>query len=260
MTNKLAAELQRLFLLPSGTDAPPARVDAQGRVRALVFELTRGPDWDLLGRVWRGVQAELGLPAPGIAVSGVDALQLWFSLAQPVPAARAQAFLQGLRQRFLADVDARRVRLWPTADATAHSPQGHAATVPALQESGNWSAFVAPDLAPVFGDTPWIDIPPNDEGQAGLLRALVPVGPEDFESALAALDRDMSSGAMSTATPAAAPVALPTAPAREPSTVSAAESTAREQALRFLLQVMHDEGAAPALRIEAAKALLQPGR
>ncbi|RYH22571.1 MAG: hypothetical protein EON54_25220, partial [Alcaligenaceae bacterium] len=144
MTNKLTFELQRLFLLCASGDAAPAQIDAQGSVRALVFELTRGPDWELLGRVWRGVQADLDLPAPGIAVSGVDALQLWFSLAQPVSAVRAQAFLQGLRQRFLADVDARRVRLWPAADATAQPLHGHADQVPALQESGNWSAFVAP--------------------------------------------------------------------------------------------------------------------
>ncbi|RYY82100.1 MAG: hypothetical protein EOO24_40970 [Comamonadaceae bacterium] len=280
--NKLATELQRLFVLPSGTDAPSAPVDAQGRVRALVFELTRGPDWDVLGRVWRGVQTELDLPAPGIAVSGVDALQLWFSLAQPVPAARAQAFLQGLRQRFLADVDARRVRLWPVADATAQPLQGHAAPVPALQDSGNWSAFVAPDLVPVFGDTPWLDIPPNEEGQAHLLRVLVPIQPVDFEAALTALGGEGRPGfaAATASTSLSAPAAAPmpttsSAPAdsavriAEPVGVSlpldasasaASEADSRSQARRFLLQVMHDEGVAMALRIDAARALLQPAR
>ena len=42
--------------------------------------------------------------------------------------------------------------------------------VPQLQaETGRWSAFVAPDLAAVFGDEPVLDIPPGDEAQAELL-------------------------------------------------------------------------------------------
>ena len=36
----------------------------------------------------------------------------------------------------------------------------------------HWSAFVAPDLAHIFNDTPWLDLPPNLEGQAELLARL----------------------------------------------------------------------------------------
>ena len=202
--NRLQTEWQRLYTS-----------DTAGTVRALVLELARPADWQALALMWHGVQTDLALPPPAIAVNGVDGLQLWFSLAEPVPAARAQVFLQGLRQRFLADVDARRVRLWPAADATAQPLQGHAAPVPALQDSGNWSAFVAPDLVPVFGDTPWLDIPPNEEGQANLLRVLKPIQPVDFEAALAALGGEGRPGfaaataSASLSAPAAAPMPTP---------------------------------------------------
>lgn len=262
MNPKLRFELQRLFLLPSGPDASSLVIDAEGQVRALVLELTRAPDWAVLGRVWQGVQAELELPAPGIAVSGVDALQLWFSLAAPVPVARARAFLDGLRQRFLAEVDVRRVRLWPATDATVQpSAQRHAALVPALQASGNWSAFVAPDLAPVFGDTPWLDIPPSEEGQANLLRVLAPMPLNDFEAALATMGMAHPTQAdvgCARAEPPSPRVLPSLATASVASMAPDSRSSDDAQARRFLRQVMDDESAPLALRIEAAKALLLP--
>lgn len=209
----------------------------------MVLELTRTPDWEVLSAVWRGVQTDLELPAPAIAVSGVDAMQLWFSLAEPVGAAQAHGFLECLRQRFLADVDARRVRMQPAADASSH-----AALVPAAQPAtGDWSAFVAPDLAPVFGETPSLDIPPNEEGQAGLLRAIACIKPAVFEAAIALLAPRAQSPQVALAPPQVLDTAaLPGSDAAEPR--------------RFLLQVMHDESVAMALRIEAAKALLQHSR
>lgn len=218
----LQSEWRRLYLARSG-----ALCDADGLVRCLVLELAGPPEWRELARVWQGVQAELDLPAPGIAVSGVDGLQLWFSLADPVTVQKGQVFLQGLVARFLADVEPRRLRLLPTADQPVR-------LVPAEQVStGNWSAFLAPDLAPVFADTPWLDIPPGDEGQTALLRGLAVIRPSLFEAAVSRL----SSRA------AAAVQAAPGA---------GGESDPRQ----FLLRVMNDESVAMALRIEAAKALL----
>lgn len=215
----LQSELRRLYLARSG-----ALSDADGLVRCLVLELAGPPEWCELSRVWQGVQAELDLPAPGIAVSGIDGLQLWFSLADPVSVSQGQAFLQGLVSRFLADVEPRRLRLLPTEDQPVR-------LVPAEQVStGNWSAFLAQDLAPVFADTPWLDIPPGDEGQTALLRVLHVVKPAVFEAAFSRL------------APRAAAVALPALAAGDPR--------------QFLLRVMNDEGVAMALRIEAAKALL----
>jgi hypothetical protein len=243
--NRLQSELHRLYLPRSpahGEDETPpsALIEATGTVRAMVMELTRPPSWELLARVWRGVQTELDLPAPAIAVSGVDGVQLWFSLAEPIAAAQAQAFLESLRARFLPDIDSRRVRLMPASNTSGPHPKGHARLVPALQEpSGNWSAFVAADLAPVFADTPWLDIPPNEEGQATLLRGLGTMKPAVFEEALKRLG------------PGTTRVDAPATPAQPVAAIAEADPK------RFLLRIMNDDSVALALRIEAAKALLQ---
>ena len=246
--NRLHSELHRLYLLRSQAHVenyaqPSALINAQAMVRAMVMELARPASWELLSKVWRGVQTELDLPAPGIAVSGVNGLQLWFSLAEPVAASQANAFLESLRVRFLPDIDSRRIRLMPAAVASALDPQRHARLVPAVQEqTGNWSAFVAADLAPIFADTPWLDIPPNEEGQATLLRGLDTIKPAVFDEALKRL--------VAITTNIAAPLAHP-----RPVTTAA-----NEDPKRFLLRVMNDDTVALALRIEAAKALLQQSR
>ncbi|MEP7102450.1 MAG: hypothetical protein ABI781_18205 [Burkholderiales bacterium] len=257
--NRLQSELHRLYLPGSAADAEggassSALVDPSGAVRALVIELTRPASWEVLAKVWHGVQAELELPAPAIAVSGTDGLQLWFSLAEPVAAARAHAFLERLRARFMPEVEPRRVRLLPAGDASALHPERHARPVPARQEPGeNWSAFVAPDLAPVFADTPWLDIPPSEEGQATLLRGLKVITPTAFESAMTQLGPgtpQLHPGvAASVATEASVDGAL-----AQDRRVSA---EAGLDPKRFLQQVMNDASVALALRIEAAKALLQ---
>ena len=59
--------------------------------------------------------------------------------------------------------------------------------MPAEVREGQWSAFVAPDLAPVFVEATWLDIPPGAEGQADLLKSLKSITPQAWESALAIL-------------------------------------------------------------------------
>jgi len=251
--NRLQSELRRLYLPHSvdpGADAEASGlIDPKGRVRAMVLEVARPASWDVLSKVWRGVQADLELPAPAIAVSGTDGLQLWFSLSDPIAIAQARAFLESLRLRFLADVVTKRLRLMPAVDVSAPHQALHARLVPAEQEqTGNWSAFVAPDLAPVFADTPWLDIPPSNDGQADLLSRLESIKPAAFEAALESLRP--------------APT-QPTGVTRETTSIDAdrmpdrpAASVGSLEAKRFLLQVMNDETVALALRIEAAKALL----
>ncbi len=259
--SRLQSELDRLYrplLQPrSEVGAQPAGlVDASGRVRCMVMELRHPPNWEVLSRVWQGVQAELELPAPAIAVSGTEGLQLWFSLAEPVPVAQAHAFLAGLQRRFLADIDARRVVLMPTADASALHPERHATLVPALQEqTGNWSAFLAQDLAPIFADTPWLDVPPNEEGQATLLRSIAVAKPQVF---LEACDKlAMGSPLQPSNAPAAAAATVAVDPGPGPGHQSPAAVPADGDPKRFLAQVMNDGTVPMALRIEAAKALLQ---
>jgi len=219
--NRLDSELQRLYGLPAPS--------AGGDLRALVLELARPADWDALARVWRGVQTDLALPAPAIAVSGSDGLQLWFSLQTAVAAARGAEFLAGLCARYLADIAPARLRLAPPA---AEPPP-----VPAEQPgTGNWSAFVAPDLAPVFVDPPWLDIQPGADGQADLLARLQSIKPAAFDAALHRLR------------PAERDAAVPR---------DAPPASADVDPRRFLQRVLNDESVALALRIEAAKALLR---
>jgi hypothetical protein len=242
--NRLQTELQRLY--GPLADARPdldldARglVDAQGRVRAMVLELARPAEWAALSAVWGGVQADLSLPAPAIAINGTDGCQLWFSLLQPVPASQAGAFLDGLRRCYLGDIAPGRVVMLPSLDAASAGPPLHARPVPALQAaSGLWSAFVASDLVPMFADEPWLDMPPNPDGQAQLLAPLKCISPAEFEQALQRL----------------APAAEPAAPGlASPATARVAASLGPK---RFLLDVMNNDCLDLALRIEAAKALL----
>lgn len=239
--NRLDTERLRLF-----ATEPDAAAD--GRVRHLVLALCGPADWAPLSAVWRGVQADLDLPAPAIAVNGVDAFELWFSLADPVPAPTAAAFLDGLCRRYLGDVAPARRRCWPSSDPGL---QVEPSRVPQLQaETGRWSAFVAPDLAAVFGDDPSLDIPPGDEAQADLLSRLRPVAHAEFQIALSRLAPEPSPFLPAVQAPVPAvvsPAAAPAGPARR-----------HDDPRAFLLDVMNDPSVAMALRIKAAKALLQP--
>lgn len=227
--NRLQSELHRLYLSPNDNS----------QVRAMVLELARPADWPALSAMWKGVQTDLALPAPAIAVSGIDGYQLWFSLTTPVTVAQAQAFLAALRERYLGDVAAQRVRLMPSIPAE---------TVPALQEkTGNWSAFVAPDLASLFADEPWLDRQPAGEGQADLLCRLKSIEPTALELALTLL---RPAGVAVNLGPIASPTASPA------TTGSVAAGGDELDPKRFLRKVMNDAGIEMHLRIDAAKALL----
>ena len=251
--DRLQTQYQRLYLPPTPDAAgAPGLIGGDGRVRALVLGL-RGPaDWDTLAPVWRGVQADLALPAPAIAVNGVDAHELWFSLAEPVPLAEASAFLQGLRRRYLAEVKPARLPLWPGPDAATTPPQPHATRIPALHpDTGRWSAFVAPDLPAVFGDDPSLDFQPGEDAQAELLSRLASIPPAAWQAALAQLQ------------PAAAvPVPVTAAVLAQPPAASPTHNALNgpyQDPRRFLLDVMNDPTVALAQRIDAAKALLASG-
>lgn len=245
MNLRLTAELQRLYGLADPVAEPGASslalVDSEGRARAMVLALRDPADWSVLSAVWRGVQSDLALPAPAIAVNGVDAYELWFSLAAPVPVAQAVDFLQGLRERYLAEVKPQRLYMRPSgADALAQSTP----LIPAQQgDSGHWSAFVAPDLPSVFGDEPVLDLPPGEDAQAELLSRLASARLNDFEAALANLR------------PAAAAPSS-TAPASLDVGRNVALTGPYDDPRRFLHDVMNDASLPLTARIEAAKALL----
>jgi hypothetical protein len=235
--NTLQAEHHRLYCA-----APSALLAPDSRVRALVLEVTGPSVWTALSQVWRGVQSELELPASAIAVNGVDGYQLWFSLVAAVESALAGVFLEGLRKRYLADVVPSRVRLWPTPDTAAPEGWRHATLVPALQASTqHWSALVAPDLAAIFEEEPWLDLTPSAEAQASVLAGLQSIKPAQFQRALEMLRL---------VDPAPAP-----APAEAPQ-VSAPTAFEAREPRAFLLEVMNNPGVPLQLRMEAAKALL----
>ncbi|MFP5462819.1 MAG: hypothetical protein ACLGII_14830 [Gammaproteobacteria bacterium] len=257
--NRLQSELLRLYLPRPAAEhaADPASaglVDARGSTRALVLEVARPADWEPLARVWRGVQTDLELPAPAVAVSGTDGLQVWFSLAEPAPVRDAHAFLEAQRLRYLPDLPSARVRMMPTEASAPSAAAAHAALAPAEQaEEGRWSAFVAPDLAALFTETPWLDIAPGIDGQADLLCRLKSIGRDDFDAARAQLAPAESA----TAAGAAQRTASGVAPAvRSESQAENARAAGSLEPREFLLRVMRDESVQLALRIEAAKALL----
>lgn len=256
--NRLQLEVHRLYGPPAlgGQDresGDSGLIDAGGRVRAMVLELARPAAWDALSTVWNGVQVDLALPAPAIAVSGKDGYQLWFSLAEPVPAPQAMAFLESLRLRYLSDIKVQRIALWPTVDASSPLQVQHARRVPAPQaEGGRWSAFIAPDLAPVFAEEPWLDLPPNAEGQSNLLSGLASIAPADFQHALERLGPTVSSAPA----PPAPEASQTTAAGLGPLNIRSTPAGAWLDPKRFLLEVMNNDTVALGLRIEAAKALL----
>jgi hypothetical protein len=219
----------------------------------MVLELARPADWTLLSSLWRGVQTDLELPAPAIAVSGIDGYQLWFSLAERTSFTQARAFLEALRLRYLRSVAPERIVMMPSMDAASPSKNQHSLLVPALQpKSGRWSAFVAPDLAAIFSEEPWLDLPPNPDAQAKVLSRLECIKPAVFH---AALERLNPVGGMEVSPTTSA------ANERDASTVKhdANTSTSQGNSLDpkgFLLSVMNDPSIELHLRIEAAKALL----
>ena len=219
-------------------------VGADGRVRALVVAFENAADWPHAANLYQAVQDDLDLPAPALGVAG--RYVLWFSLAQAVPAAQAIAFLAALRARYLADLPAQRVALYP-ADAT---PARVALTPERYAASGQWSAFIDPTLGSMFVDDPWLEMAPNPDKQAELLGALNSIAPAEFETAL---------GALQSAEPSA-PAPLDAAPAtdrvapRRRSALNVGSDYRDPQS--FLLAVMNDESASARQRIAAAKALL----
>lgn len=235
---RLRTELQRLFDLTEAGFGPQP-----GQVRCLWIELAGPADWAPLRALWTALQAELELPAPAIAVSGQDGLQLWLALQQPVPVAEAATFLDSLCRTHLpghAVLRPGRLRCWPDAAGSRPPP----APVPAQVKAGDeprWSAFVTPDLPAVFGEDAWLDLPPGDDAQADLLSRLAPITPTAWAAALARLPARPEQSVVS---PPAARNATP-----------AAGSTP----VAFLRSVMNDPQAPLALRVEAARALLAAG-
>ncbi len=231
--SRLHDEIDRLYRLPGG-----ALTDGAGQARTLVLGLRAPADWAALATVWRAVQEDWGWPAPAIAVDGQQVLALWFSLATPRPLADLQALAEALTRQHLGGVPPRLRMAWPGADTPAPALPGEATG------DERWSAFVAPDLAPLFAETPWLDLPPSAEGQAALLAGL----------------RSVPDAAVAAALQAATAPAEPAPEVPAPSASAPLDLPAQDDPADFLRAVMRDPRAPLALRVDAAKALLAAGR
>ena len=147
--------------------------------------------------------------------------------------------LEALRRRYLPEVERDRVGVWP---GEAQAEASHLVTLPGeMTGSDRWSAFVAPDLAAVFGDEPALDLPPGRDAQAELLAQIRSVALSDARRLLAPFS--LVSGACSDPGVGAC-ASMPSGQAHH------------DDPRSFLLAVMNDPSVAMALRIEAAKALL----
>lgn len=243
--NRLQAEQRRLYLTQDATTEEQGLIDAQGQVRAMVVDVAQQAGWVAVAALCQGIQDELDLPTPAIAVSGGAGFQVWLSLAEPVSVLQAHEFSAALCQRFLSTVPARHVQCLPVAEPSATPPARHANPVPALQgATGRWSAFVAPGLASMFADEPWLDVPPGIDAQAQLLCRLESISAADFARAKKELRLDDAKAAPALAATSAGGL------------VAAIAAQTEADPRRFLLSVMNDPAVEMGLRIEAAKALL----
>lgn len=192
---KLISELSRLYL-PAGAVSPEAlaghisgkstlalKLTSSGMTRTIViaFRKLRGADeaqhWTQLCEVANALQADLGLPAPAVSISGADGYGLWLSFEHPVPAAQAQTLLELLAQAYFPD--------------QAVAPDAVEAPVelpPCLhQASGKWAAFIHPGMGASFADESGLDMPPPMAGQVAFLEGLEQISEDQLRHALALL-------------------------------------------------------------------------
>lgn len=212
---RLPAELQRLYGGPG---------------RAAVIAFARAADWPAVAALCRGLVDDLELPAPALAIDGRAGFQVWLAFAEAPPAAAVEALFAMLRRDYLAELP----------DAALHLALAELPPFPPAEQPGGerWSAFIDPELGGMFGNEPWLELPPNPEQQAELLAGCGCIGRGDLERLLA------DGGAAP-----AAPVAVASdlaGPFADPQS--------------FLLAVINDPTAPLALRIDAAKALLPQRR
>jgi hypothetical protein len=168
------SELSRLYL-PTGASPPDelprqaiSLVTHDGFTRAMVIDFPAMADadeaahWTLLCKVANALQAELGLPAPAVSVSGTDGYSLWLSLETPAPTAQVQEFLERLRLAYFPSIELR-----PDAASAA------VALPPCLNTgTGKWTAFIHPGLGASFANDPGLEMAPPLSGQTALLDGL----------------------------------------------------------------------------------------
>ncbi|MES2256943.1 MAG: hypothetical protein V4724_00420 [Pseudomonadota bacterium] len=195
---KLISELTRLYLA-AGTLSPEVLAQhlsgqatvatslttADGLTRAMVIPFDKMRDgeeahhWQQLCSVANALQADLGLPAPVVSISGANGYGLWLSLVTPAPTAKVQQFLELLRKAYFPDMPLR-----PDAvQALVELP-------PCLhQGTGKWAAFIHPGMGASFADESGLEMAPPFAGQATFLESAHSISETQFQHALDVLQR-----------------------------------------------------------------------
>lgn len=208
---KLISELTRLYL-PAGAVAPEALTEhmlgkatlavaltaADGQTRAIMIPFRKviggeeAQHWSLLCSVANALQAELGLPAPAVSISGADGYGLWLSFENPVPAADAQTFLALLGRTYFPDMP-----IQPDAvSAPVELP-------PCLnQRSGKWAAFIHPGMGASFADESGLEMAPPLPGQVAFLEGLHRIRADQFRHAMHVLQQTHGAASSVVSTPA----------------------------------------------------------
>lgn len=292
--NKLITALQRLYFLPgqqwcsqkSAAGGEPASdaegvltplivanglagetdvllnvVSPEGAVRTMVMNFDRAADWEQVGHLYQAVQDELDLPAPAVSVSGHQGYGVWFSLAEPVPVAQAQVFLNALRLKYLADLPATKLHLRPEIEPPAAAVQSLMKLTPTRHKAtGKWSAYIDPSLVGMFVDGPWLEMAPNMDRQADILAGLKSIAAGDFQRALSLLqappEPDVAPSPMESSANLQNEAAAQSGRAVGPTRATLNVGNNFHDPQSFLLAVMNDSSASARQRIKAAKALL----
>lgn len=210
--HKLIAELTRLYLahgtapaerqleqhVRGETTLPIRLATDDGMTRALVIAFRKQDDadasqhWTDLCVLANALQAELGLPAPAVSISGADGYGLWISLKTPVPTALAQQFLELVRRAYVPGLV-----LHPdsASEPVELPPCMH-------QDTGKWAAFINPGLGASFAEEAGLEMAPPAAGQVALLEGVQSIGEAQFLQAIAMLQERTES--VATAPPARA--------------------------------------------------------
>jgi hypothetical protein len=241
---KIISELIRLYI-PAGVLSPEVLAqhvlgqttlaidlttgDGLTRSMVIAFQKMAGDEeaqhWNRLCAVANTLQAQLGFPAPAVSISSANGYGLWLSLELPVPVARAQKFLELLRQAYFPDMDLR-----PDAvGAPVELP-------PCLNTStGRWAAFIHPGMGAAFADESGLAMAPPLAGQAAFLEGVHSIGEAQFLRALDTLQQSH----------AAAPT--PSAPALQRA-VAAEGLLLRDATLEDIVRFLHSKNIEPTFR------------
>ena len=229
--SKLVSEFERLYLLQGQNEL---QIDGSAASRLLCLALA-AKDWPAAETLMQALPEDLELPLPALSVDG-EGFRLWLSFAEVIDATTGARFAAELRQRYLPEMPAERLRILTGQLALPPSP---------LDDDGErWAAFIDPGMGSLFVDDPSLDFSPNPGQQAELLAGFTSIPVRAFAQALARLE------AANTETAGEKPTAAVYLP--ETAKTIGAYSDPKS----FLLAVMNEPGVPLAQRIEAAKALL----